>query len=313
MDRHVTLSEIFHPVSAADFLTEYFHSAPLHAPGPATRFASLSAAAEASLTQNLELDLEAPVRIVADTGWNGHAFHRCERDLIVLQATGRDLWRIHGRAAEQTPESTWEWQVNEGGALYIPRGCWCSAEPHAPSQNLMLHIENPTGADLLFWLAEKMKQNEAFAGDIPRFAGPAAKSAYLVAMRHAIVQAFRRPDLLERFSRRLNSDAPLPAEPVTPFTAAESLRRWITLTAPRRPTIRRRDKDCIHIRAGGWDFPFPVDAAPLLQYLFEKAPLPTAEFYGEFEGEFDREEIDDFLAVLHKAGIIRLADADSPA
>jgi len=314
----VTLSEILHPVSVADFLTEYFNAGPLHVAGPASRFAVLTAAesesspAIAALAHSLELDLEAPVRVVPRPDWQALPLHRGERDLMVLQTSGGDLWRVHGREAEQSPESTWEAELGEGGALYIPRGWWYSAEPQrAPSLSLTLHIENPTGADLLFWLAEKIKWHEAFDADIPRFAGPAAKSAYLVAMRHAIVQAFRRPDLLERYSRRLNSRAPLPAAPETPWSEAESRGRRIALAAPRRPIIRRLDKETIGLRVGGLDFSFPVDAAPLLTFLFDRAPAPAAEFYGEFEGEFDRDEIAEFLAVLHKAGIIAPADADS--
>jgi hypothetical protein len=314
----VTLSDILHPVSVADFRTEYFNAGPLHVAGPASRFAVLtgpeseSSRAIAALAHSLELDLEAPVRAVPRPDWQGLPLHRGERDLMVLQTAGGDWWRVYGREAEQSPESTWDAEIHEGGALYIPRGWWYSAEPrNAPSLSLMLHIENPTGADLLFWLAEKIQRHEAFDADIPRFAGPAAKSAYLVAMRHAIVQAFRKPGLLERYSQRLNNRAPLPAAPETPWSEAEPGGRWIALTAPRRPIIWRLDKETIYLRVGGLDFSFPVDAAPLLTFLFDRAPAPAAEFYREFEGEFDRDEIADFLAVLHKAGIIAPADADA--
>jgi hypothetical protein len=204
--------------------------------------------------------------------------------------------------------------MNEGDMLYIPLGVWCSAEPQGPpSLNLTLHIENPTGAGLLVWLSEKLQRLDAFAADIPRFAGPAVKSEYLAAMRHAVVQAFRRPDLLERFHRHLNNYAPLPPAPETPWSEGGSAGRWIQLISPRRPAVRRRDHETIHIRAGGRDFPFPLDAAPLLRFLFDQAPVATAEFYAEFEGEFDRDEITEFLQVLHQAGIIGLADAEFAA
>jgi Cupin superfamily protein len=314
----VTLIEILHPVSVADFLTEYFNAAPLHVAGPAARFAALTAArsessrAVAALAHNLELDLEAPIRAVPRPDWQGLPLHRGERDVMVLQSAGADLWHVHGRNVEPSAESMWQAEIREGGALYIPRGWWYSAEPRrAPSQSLTLHIENPTGADLLFWLAEKMKRHEAFDADIPRFAGPAVKSEYLVAMRHAMVQAFRNRGLLERYCQRLNHRAPVAATPETPWSQAESLDGYIALTAHRRPRIMRRDKETIYIRVGGLDFPFPLDAAPLLTFLFDRAPVSTAAFYSEFGAEFDRDEISEFLAVLHQAAIIGPADGDS--
>jgi Cupin superfamily protein len=313
----VTLSEILYPVSVADFLTEYYNVRPLHAPGPAARFSTLAARAEeeasldlAALTHSLELDLEAPVRAMPRAGGQGLPLHRGERDLMVFQTAGLDLWRLHGREAEYpSAESTWQAELHDGSTLYIPRGWWYSAEPlFTPSLNVTLHIENPTGADLLLWLAEKMQGSEAFGADIPRFAGPAAKSDYLIAMRQAIVQAFRMPDLLERYAQRLNSRAPVTRAPEMSWSETEFRGRSIAIAAPRRPQIRRRDKETIFIRVGGLDFSFPVDAAPLFTFLLDKAPVAAAEFYSVFEGEFDHDEISEFLTVLHKAGIVTPAD-----
>jgi hypothetical protein len=314
----VTLSEILYPVSVADFLTEYYNARPLHVPGPAARFSALTARAEqeasldlAALTHSLELDLEAPVRAVPRAGGQGLPLHRGERDVMVFQTAGLDLWRIHGREAEHpSAESTWQAELHQGSTLYIPRGWWYSAEPLCtPSLNVTLHIENPTGADLLLWLAEKMQGSEAFSGDIPRFAGPAAKSDYLIAMRQAIVKAFRMPDLLERYSQRLNSRAPVAAaSEMSSWSEAEFCGRSVAIAAPRRPQIRPRDKETIFIRIGGLDFSFPVDAAPLLTFLLDKAPVAATEFYSAFEGEFDRDEISEFLTVLYKAGIVTPAD-----
>lgn len=317
----MTLNELLHPVTLADFRTDYFNIRPLHVPGPAARFAAFHAMDErdsspaiTALAHALELDLEAPIRVMPRSDWQGLPLHRGERDSMVLQTAGADLWRVHGREAQPSPESTWEAELSEGGALYIPRGWWYSAEPQGThTLNLTFRIENPTGADLLFWLAEKLKQHAAFDADIPRFAGPAAKSQYLADMRHAVMQAFRNPDLLERFTQRLNARASLPAAPAPGMqqTEADSRACRIALAAPRRPTVRRTDKETIHFRVGGVKYPFPVDAAPLLIFLFEQAPLPAADFYSQFEGEFDSDEISEFLAVLQQAGIITLAAAAS--
>ena len=299
-------------MSVPDFLAESFGAAPLHVPGPATRFAPLAAAEDeaspalTALAHNLELDLEAPVRAAFRADWAGLPLHHGEQDLLVLQIAGQDAWRVHGRESGQpAAEPTWEAVLEEGGALYVPRGCWYSAAPRrTPSRNLTLHIENPTGADLLVWLSDKLKLHEAFAADIPRFAGPAAKSAYLVAMRHAITHAFRLPHLIERYSQRLNEKAAIRSVSGSRWSERESREGCIAFSTPRRPTIRRRDNETIFILAGGVDFLFPTEAAPLLQFLIDKAPVPVAEFYAQFEGEFDRDEISEFLSVLSGAGIV---------
>jgi hypothetical protein len=319
----VTLSTILLPVSTADFLTEYYNTCPLHVPGPATRFNALATRAEqrsspvlGALARSLELELEAPVRATPRDGGQRLPLHRGECDIMVFQTAGWDLWRIHGRDAEcASAESTWQAELHQGGALYVPRGWWFSAEPQCiPSQSIVLQIENPTGADLLFWLAEKIRRNEAFDADIPRFAGPAAKSEYLTAMRHAIVQAFRMPDLMERYSQRLNTCAPVAAaSKISAWSETKETTfrgHWVAIAAPRRPQIRLRDKETIFIRVGGVDYSFPVDAAPLLIFLLDKVSVAAADVYSTFEGEFDRDEISEFLAVLCKAGIITTAAID---
>ncbi len=56
---------------------------------------------------------------------------------------------------------------------------------------------------------------------------------------------------------------------------------------------------------------FPLEAAPLLYYLSDRAPVPVEEFYKAFEADFDRAELSDLLSALSKDGIIGVRRPDS--
>jgi hypothetical protein len=169
-----------------------------------------------------------------------------------------------------------------------------------------MEVKNPTGGDLLLWLAGKLKTHATFDADLPRFSGPAARFEFQAAMRRTLARAFHMPDLMERYCNRMNERALVRRAPAEARSEAESLGRSIAWSAPRRPRIWRRNRETIYVRVADTAIDFPADAAPLLQFLIDRAPAPVDDFYAEFEGEFDRGEIADFLAALSRAGVIIL-------
>ena len=267
--------------------------APLHIPGSTDRFSALTAAAQEQtnaptmdLAGNLERDLETPVRLEHTEDWSNQTLRRMERDIIVLQIGGTDRWSIYGREAQAALDPSLVTLVGSGSVLYVPRGYWCAASPQTtPSSNLIFRIENPTGADLLAWFASLLKEYEAFQTDIPRFASPARQAAYLTTLRKATARAYRAPSLLEAFARRRNNFA---SRHASTGSVELSDDRWVSLAAPRYPKIRRLDPQTICLRHDGREIHFPVDAAPLLQYLFDKMPIAVRDFYRDFESDFDR-------------------------
>ena len=83
------------------------------------------------------------------------------------------------------------------------------------------------------------------------------------------------------------------------------------MLAPRKLRIKRADHETILLVAMGKRLGLPQDAAPLLHYLSDRAPVPVEEFYKTFEADFDRAELSDFLSVLNKDGIIGLRKSAS--
>jgi hypothetical protein len=74
------------------------------------------------------------------------------------------------------------------------------------------------------------------------------------------------------------------------------------------PRVFRRDCETIQLLVAGREIHFPEDAAPLLQYLLDRAPVAVTDFCIEFEGGFDRDELSSFLHALSSEGVIALLD-----
>ncbi len=353
MVSQVNLAGIFQPLTAAQFLVDYFGAAPVHVPGAADRFAFLESAhrnlaqansahtnpghtnpahtspAQANparpnpacscgacavcspalgLALSLERDFEAPVHAERVENVDAAEPVRGERDAIVVQAAGETEWKVYGQEkAQASDEPTWSALLEPGGALYLPRGHWRSASPRdSHTVSWFFHIHNPTGAELLQWLTDKMKEHELFQADIPRFASPATQAAYLTKLRKTFGWSFRTPSLLEAYARRTARLAPLHPVRGTAWSECLPADHAIALTAPRNPRLFRADPETVYLTVEGKELFFPADAVPLLQYLLDKAPVEIAAFYRQFEGEFDREELVSFLKALSRDGVIAM-------
>ena len=144
------------------------------------------------------------------THWDGH-------DVLVMQIHGRKYWRIYGNTQshplrigigmDATPvtvidkpvATTWEGMIEEGDVLYLPRGCWHSAQgTDGPTLHLTVGIINPTGIDFLNYLATELVENDAFCMDLPELHTSVIKEKYAVALRNALTAACT-VETIERF------------------------------------------------------------------------------------------------------------------
>ena len=305
------IDTLFSPVSLPEFLDRYFGRSFLHVPGSAEKFSALiRGEALEILAQDLERVLEAPVRVNA----MAHAIEvglKCRgRDGILLQIDGQCACKIHsddGHPVDNPP--AWEGVLRPGHALYVPRGWWLDATPGGSQTGF--EIENPNGADLLAWLVGQVKQHQAFRSDIPRFADPATKADYMTVLRQTLAHFLRAPGLLEKFRRETNLNATPQYHPGIPWSADASADHLITFLAPRKIRIKRADPETILLVAMGKRLGLPQEAAPLLHFLSDRAPVAVEEFYKTFEADFDRVELSDLLSVLSKHGIIGLRKSAS--
>ena len=142
------------------------------------------------------------------THWDGH-------DVLVMQIHGRKYWRVYGitqpnplrigvgmDAAPTTDKPstpTWEGMVEEGDVLYLPRGCWHSAQgTDGATLHLTVGIINPTGIDFLNWLATELVANDAFRMDLPELHSSDIKEQHATTLRNALATACT-VEAMERF------------------------------------------------------------------------------------------------------------------
>ncbi|HEX3875771.1 MAG TPA: cupin domain-containing protein [Bryobacteraceae bacterium] len=305
------LEQIFYPLTRAAFLTEYFNQRPAEATGDAGRFSFLAGSHSGKRALQLAWALEREVEAaVTAERWIGGSvgMARAEQDMLLLQAEGRGRWKVHGKAAEASETPELNMCLSAGGALYIPRGWWRSGgEQSEGAVCWSFQIQNPTGADLLLWLSEKASKFEAYQTDIPRFASPEVIAEYLTGLRRTFGGAFRGPGLLQTFTRRLNRMAQAHAEGAATNRAKLSPESVIAIATPRIPSVFRQGADTIFVFVEGREVMFPAEAAPLLQFVIDRAPFRAAAFYREFAHDFDAEELSTFLEAVCRDGVAELA------
>jgi ribosomal protein L16 Arg81 hydroxylase len=122
--------------------------------------------------------------------------HYDDHDVLVLQVAGRKEWRVFGTtglhpltaatdAMETIPtEIEWGGVLNEGDALYLPRGCWHTAAAIGePTLHLSVGIYPPTGVDLMMWMVSGAASNALLRRDLPLLQASAARAEHLAKIK----------------------------------------------------------------------------------------------------------------------------------
>jgi ribosomal protein L16 Arg81 hydroxylase len=274
-----------------------------------------------SLAENLEKALHESVQVNLYAGWREkQGFHRhCDtHDVIILQVYGKKYWRVYegGRphplkddvAPNGVPPDTvhWEGLLEDGDALYIPRGWWHEASGVGEvTLHLTLGIHQRTGVTLMHWLADELRASIDFRAPLRRFASEAEKREQLATLRAQVIAALD-DDLLERYFEhhdaraRARGWASLPWSAVTP--AAPPLSARITLAAPRKLEIVR-EADAIRFDANGRAWHFAAEAAPLL-HLLERGPATVRELCTAAAGTLDDDRVRQFVTELAREGLV---------
>ncbi|MFE9562413.1 cupin domain-containing protein [Streptomyces sp. NPDC006487] len=166
----------------------------------------LSEAFERRLHGDFEFNLYAAW---APTGsfnvhWDNH-------DVFVIQLQGRKRWRIFGRnefsmhpadSAMGTPptEVIDELVLSPGDVLFLPRGFWHDpVTEEGPSLHITGSVPCTTGMDLVRWLLEQLREDEAMCAELLRFGNQEDPQEVLRKVRERLSGAFAQEGLLERF------------------------------------------------------------------------------------------------------------------
>ena len=281
-----------------------------------------------SFAGRLEAVFRTPIQVNLYAGWRisrGFDLHWDDHDVFILQLFGRKNWQIHGET-ERFPvgrfedskrpvdsKPIWEHMLNDGDALYIPRGWWHVAIPcDEPTLHLTVAIPNPTAIQLMEWLVRTLTKHEVIRSDVPRFKGASAQTAYVGAIRQLVMDGLNDPDLLAKYFRDIDLfSAPRSAFGL-PWAATPSILppdpevNTIRLSSRRGLIIEDRGGDVVDVSTGGQTFQYPKATQSLFTFLNASSTLRVAEFYGRFNKDFSEEQLSGFLADLARRGILTL-------
>jgi len=249
-----------------------------------------------TLAENLESVFRVRIQVNLYAGWRtSHGFdvHWDDHDVIILQVSGRKQWKVYRMTRPfpmkndiepntEPPESPlWEGVLNDGDALYIPRGWWHVAIPmDEPTLHLTIGIHNPRGVDLISWFADRLRTNEDVRRDLPRFAPLAERAAYLERLRQSLLQAWK-PELLEEFFAHRDLGSSGRPRFGFPWSATEGVlpeTGFLTWTSPRPAVLEsRNDAGEFSIACNGQKWRFAAGARPILERLLDRKPHAISE------------------------------------
>ena len=176
------------------------------------------------IAEAVEHVLRASTTVNLYAGWRtqkGFDLHWDEQDTLILQVSGRKQWKVYQPTrehplehdAETAPAPTappvWDSVLEDGDALYLPRGWWHVATPlNEPSLHLTVTIVPANGLDLMRWMAERLKRHTEVRQNVPHLASDEDRRAYARRLRD-LVAAEWTDEIVDRFLEEWQSQIPM--------------------------------------------------------------------------------------------------------
>jgi ribosomal protein L16 Arg81 hydroxylase len=265
-------------------------------------------------------------------GWhsqNGFDLHWDSQDTIILQLSGRKRWqlfeptRLHPlqddveAPARPTGPPHWDGIIEDGDAIYIPRGWWHMAFPlDEPSLHLTFATVPPNGMDLLRWLIARLPRHVEARRNLPAIDDTEGQAARLAELR-ALLAAELHDGAIADFHREWVGDSfpsphvRLPGAPYEQLGPIGEQSR-IRLAAAHRLTFATVG-DKVEFKANGKYYVLPADLVPALELLTDTKAIPMAELGARLDGDKAIDNLKKALAVLARAGIVLVSSRTEPA
>jgi ribosomal protein L16 Arg81 hydroxylase len=272
------------------------------------------------LAEDFERTLGESVQVNLYAGWReqqGFNRHCDTHDVVVLQLFGKKYWRVYegGRAHPLTddvaPNSdppqqvVWEGLLEDGDALYIPRGWWHEASGVGEvTLHLTFGIHQRTGVHLVHWLADQLRASPHFRADLLRFGTPEEQEEQLAELRRQLLASVD-DSLLSRYFAHQSGRARSRGWASLPWSVAvdplpDGAR--VTLATPRALEVVR-DNGSVMLEANGRAWRFAAGAEPVLHTL-AKGPATVADLCKE--ATLDSATVRQFLTELAREGLINV-------
>lgn len=281
------------------------------------------------LAAQIERIVHESVQVNMYAGWREEqGFHRhCDtHDVVVLQLYGRKHWRVYsgGRlhplkndsaANNVAPdEIIWDGVLEDGDALYIPRGWWHEASGIGDvTLHLTFGIHQRTGVHLVHWLADQLRDSVEFRDNLRRFGSEEERHAQLTTLREQIIASLDDA-VLERYFADHDTRARTRGWPSLPWSVATeatpaadaSVRLDIA-----RPLALRRQGESVHFNANGRAWQFDAAAEPLLRIL-EQGAAPVDQLCASVSAPLDAATVRRFITELAAHGLVRIDGEPRP-
>ncbi|HEX7154235.1 MAG TPA: cupin domain-containing protein [Thermoanaerobaculia bacterium] len=272
------------------------------------------------LAEDFERVLHEGVQVNLYAGWReqqGFNRHCDTHDVVVLQVYGKKYWRVYegGRPHplkddivpnKDVPQQVvWEGLLEDGDALYIPRGWWHEASGVGEvTLHLTFGIHQRTGVSLMHWVADQLRASTEFRAPLRRFVSPEEQQEQFAELRRQLL-AVIDDDLLARYFAHQNSRARTRGWASLPWTvtspAPPPLDARISLAAPRGLQLVR-DEQSIRFDANGRAWQLDATAEPLLHTL-ARGPATVAQLCDAANG-LDEATVQQFVSELARQGLV---------
>jgi hypothetical protein len=260
-------------------------------------------------------------------GWhsqNGFDLHWDSQDTVILQLAGKKRWKLykptrlhpleHDAEAPVAPtgEPEWDGLLEDGDALYIPRGWWHMAYPvNEPSLHLTVATVPPNGMDLVQWMAARLRRHPELRADLPFLDDPAGQAALMQRMR-ALVMEEMTDGLVADFRRQWEGDSfprarvRLPEAPYVQF-APIGKNSTIRLAAAHRLAFTPAG-DNVEFWVNGMRCLLLGGLTPALELLSDVRPVPFRELAAQVAGDDLVQHLKTSLETLARAGVVQVED-----
>ena len=275
------------------------------------------------MAEDLERVLHEAVQVNLYAGWReqqGFNRHCDTHDVIVVQVYGKKYWRIYegGRPhplkddiapnTEAPEKVVWEGLLEDGDALYVPRGWWHEASGVGDvTLHLTFGIHQRTGVNLMHWMADQLRASTDFRAPLRRFASPGEQQEQLGELRRQWL-AMLDSDVLTRYFTHQSSRARSRGWANLPWSVASEtpppMETRVALAAPRGLNLVRDDASvCFDANGRAWRFASTTE--PLLRTL-ARGPATVAELCTASEGALDGPAVQQFVTELAREGLVRI-------
>lgn len=263
-------------------------------------------------------------------GWhsqNGFGLHWDSQDAMILQLSGRKRWqvfeptRLHPLQddVEPPPNPTtppvWDGMLEDGDALYIPRGWWHMAYPvNEPSLHLTFTTVSPHGVDLLGWVTARLRQHAEIRQDLPAADDMTAQQAHLAKLRTLLNQALDDQSIQDFRCEWEGDSFPRPHIhlPAAPYEQLASLNEnsMIRLSAAHRLSFIPSG-DNVEFRANGALYVVSAELVPALALLTDTTAFSLSELTARVSGDNAIANLEQTLADMARAGMILITSNGS--